>query len=366
MDLSLPAKVPVQCGRCATVFTRPRSTIWRQKPGNPMYCSQRCQFAAARVHLTCEACGKAYTKKRCEVEKAHRLGFVRSFCSKACYGTAESTAWAKARATCDTCGKTKTPAQRHNRYCSASCRPTTPMVDLSCSACAKPFRLARYEHAKKLRKGQARFYCSPVCVAAGLRSAGCACLRCGKPTGSTDRGRRYCSTECRLAVSRAGKQRACPQCGREFHPQSSRTVYCDRTCANEAHARRMIGRGNSRYKTGTSYASWFRLMRPLIYERDGSQCRACGAPDQPFPVTRAGKTTMRTSLVVHHLNERPEDNRPQNLILICKTCHAVHHKSATTPFPWFATYTASATRSMTSKWKATTTSLRTRYSSTTA
>lgn len=128
----------------------------------------------------------------------------------------------------------------------------------------------------------------------------------------------------------------------------------------------MIGSGNSRFKSGTSYARWFRLMRPLIFERDGHKCVACKAPDQPFPVVRAGATSMRTSLLVHHINEKPQDNRPQNLITLCKTCHAVHHKSAVTPWPWFASYAASATRSMTSKWRATTTSLRTRYSFTTA
>ncbi|WP_368656285.1 HNH endonuclease [Streptomyces viridosporus] len=71
-------------------------------------------------------------------------------------------------------------------------------------------------------------------------------------------------------------------------------------------------------------------------------------------------------MIVHHLDEDPANNRVENLILLCYTCHAVHHKSAVTPYPWFAEYTRRASESMTSKWKATATSLLTVYSSTTA
>ena len=112
---------------------------------------------------------------------------------------------------------------------------------------------------------------------------------------------------------------------------------------------RMIGAGNSHYKTGTSYAEWFRRMRPLIRERD-KVCRVCLQPGR----------------VVHHINYQPPDCRPENLILLCASCHIVHHKSKRTPFPWFASYAENATLSMTSRWEATVTSLQARFSSTTA
>lgn len=221
-----------------------------------------------------------------------------------------------------------------------------------------------YELAKKL-KTSPNVYCSHGCVAKALKGEGHPCLHCGKPTGSTDRKRRYCSKECRAAV-RPVKTKDCPQCGATFQYSSERRAFCSRTCADAAHSTRMVGTGNSRFKTGTSYALWFRRMRPLIRERDEALCRACLQPDQPYQVKRAGKISMRSSLVVHHINEKPWDNRPQNLILLCKTCHGVHHKSATTPYPWFGSYAADATRSMTSKWKATVTSLQKKFSSTTA
>jgi len=65
---------------------------------------------------------------------------------------------------------------------------------------------------------------------------------------------------------------------------------------------------------------------------------------------------MRTTLRVHHIDERPANNVPENLIVLCKGCHSTHHNSVrlpgnTSPWPWFAEYAAQASLSMTSKWR---------------
>lgn len=240
-------------------------------------------------------------------------------------------------------------------------------LTLTCQQCGGAYQKMRAEYEKALRKGRTKTFCSPTCVQTWNKAqGGSPCKQCGTLMRGRAKGVKYCSPECRKAARPAKRLAFCPQCGAEFEPISSRHEYCDRKCADGAHSRRMIGAGNSRYKDGTSYASWFRRMRPLIAERDQHLCRVCMQPDKPYPVTRAGKTAMRSSMVVHHINEDPRDNLPENLILLCKTCHAVHHKSTTTPFPWFAQYAASATTSMTSKWTETVTSLQKKFSSTTA
>lgn len=362
-DSSLPTIVPVRCFGCGTEFTRPRSVLWRITPGVPLHCTKACRAAGAAVSLTCEGCGTAYSRMRCDVEKAQRKGFARSFCTKACFLATESREKAALRP-CASCGKPRPPGKV--RYCSPQCRPGPPLVAVPCEHCGTEFELLRYELAKKRRDGR-RVFCSRACVTKAFTSAGCPCLRCGRPTGSTERRRRYCGRECRLAARRDGKPlAACPQCGREFYARSSRQMYCDRVCANDAHSARMTGAGNSRYKDGTSYGLWFRSMRPLIVERDRGICRVCEVPDQMVPTGRGDHFRFKSLLVVHHINEQPWDNLPENLILLCQPCHATHHKSAETPFPWFASYAERATRSMTSKWTETATSLRMRFLSTTA
>ncbi len=287
-----------------------------------------------------------YTRLRCEVEKAARKGFTQSFCSRDCSLAAAAATFA-ARRRCEICGGPK--ASRSARYCSPECRRQSALVAVTCSQCAATFEMERGEDQKRTRRGQTARLCSPGCLAAWLSAQNTTsrCAQCEIPFSA--KGRKYCSPACRAAGRPAKRRKPCTQCGVVFTYSSTRTVYCSRECANDAHALRMIGAGNSHFKTGTSYAEWFRRMRPLIRERD-KVCRACLNPGR----------------IVHHINQQPWDNWPENLILLCSTCHAVHHKSKRTPFPWFASYAENATRSMTSRWKATATSLQVRFSSTTA
>jgi hypothetical protein len=134
----------------------------------------------------------------------------------------------------------------------------------------------------------------------------------------------------------------------------------------------MIGPGNSHFKDGRSYALWFDKMRPLIQERESIQagmalpcCAACKIGETFKAKNWQGQVVMQSSIIIHHIDEDPSNNRADNLIALCRTCHAVHHKSATTPFPWFAAYVVQANKCMTSRWRAAATSLQATYSSTT-
>lgn len=241
------------------------------------------------------------------------------------------------------------------------------LVPLVCSRCARPFERRRYDYSKAIRRGVEAFYCSKACSNTTRNERGRLrfCQRCNGPV---PRGRsKTCSEACRkeLVLSRK-TQRECPQCRAAFLPRSSRQAYCTRACANLAHAHRMVGRGNSHFKSGKSYALWFDSMRPLILERDGDRCVACGAEERVTGRIWRGRPVQVSSLLVHHINEDTADNRPENLIALCSTCHVTHHKSKTTPWPWFAEYAAAASRSMTSRWKGHATSLQTAFSSTTA
>lgn len=257
-------------------------------------------------------------------------------------------------------------------YCSPECRRAAFLVTLTCAVCEKEFQLPQADHAKKIRRGVKTVTCSTACRDEA-RSTTRPCVGCGTSMPNQQwRHVRYCSPACkeqhppRKGLGRTLPDKACARCSKAFRPKSSRTAYCSRECANEAHAARMTGEGNSRYTDGTSYAAWFRAMRPLILERDRRRCVACNAPETFMRVVRKGKGVLRTTFHVHHISEDVRDNRPENLVSLCKTCHAVHHKSSSTPWPWFAQYAVTASASTTSKWKERATSLQARYSSTTA
>ena len=225
------------------------------------------------------------------------------------------------------------------------------MVDLTCALCAKHFQRQRCDHAKSVRLGSKEFYCSKTCSRAHHATKNARlCATCRTPVAQSGcRNAKYCSPGCRPKQPDL-PEKVCGVCGVVFQPKSSRTAYCDRVCANTAHSNRMIGGGNSHYKDGSSYASWFALMRPLIMERDKG-CVVCRTGARPH---------------IHHLDENPRNNGPENLVQLCASHHIVHHKSSTTPFPWLNQYVESRNESMTSRWKTQAASLQTRFSSATA
>ena len=271
--------------------------------------------------------------------------------------------------TCQICGK---PTPNKGRGMCLGCyqKLRAVRVVLRCSLCGTLFGRHLYDYQKSLRRGYVDFYCSPTCSKNhhAVKNAR-RCEQCGTPMPGR-RGRRFCGKECTAAYRIARKTtRQCPECSTAFYPKFAHQQYCSRPCADAAHSKRMIGAGNSHFKDGTSYAKWFDQMRPIILERDKGACIVCGATE--FTRTtkakdQGGQSIGRTNLLIHHINGQTSDNRPENLITICHHCHATHHKSESTPWPWFATYAEKQSPSMTSRLKEQIIILQRIFSSTTA
>jgi len=267
--------------------------------------------------------------------------------------------------TCILCGKPKDNTGRGQAHRECYMKARHVRILLRCLWCHDEFLKPRYEYNKALRRGHFAFYCcKPHSQAHHAVKNARKCHRCETPMPGKA-ANKYCSKECR-AATRARPEKQCPLCGGTFQPKTSGAMYCSRPCADKAHAIRMLGDSNPNYKDGTSYSKWFKETRPLIFERDKDACVACSATFEPIRYERDGAPAQRSNLIVHHLDENPANNQVGNLILLCYPCHTVHHKSEETPYPWFADYARQASESMTSRWKATATSLLTAYSSTTA
>jgi 5-methylcytosine-specific restriction endonuclease McrA len=245
---------------------------------------------------------------------------------------------------------------------------------IRCANCGKKFTRSRYEVEKALAKNCVDLYCSPSCSAQhhSIKNHR-QCKLCGRATET--KTSRYCA-ECRpihpTHVKRLSKI-ACGYCGITFRPISHRTVYCSKQCQNYAHSVRMRGKGNSHYKSGASYADWFRKMRPIVLERDGHECAVCGAVNDRKTTRRPlknGGYQVRSTLAIHHIDHNPANNRVENLISLCFQCHKSHHRitdaGRLTPFPQLPHLAQSRSQCMTSKLKAIATSLQTVYLSTTA
>jgi hypothetical protein len=80
----------------------------------------------------------------------------------------------------------------------------------------------------------------------------------------------------------------------------------------------MRGDKNPNWKGGfvpLPYTAGFTVeLKARIRERDGNQCRHCGAG----PGQNGG-------LVVHHLDWGKDNHDPSNLVTLCRSCHSSHH-----------------------------------------
>jgi 5-methylcytosine-specific restriction endonuclease McrA len=143
-----------------------------------------------------------------------------------------------------------------------------------------------------------------------------ACEHCRQPFHfyrSLERSRpnqgRFCSTACKYAAGRVAVK--CHTCGTEFQTwRSVRRRFCGPQCAGT------IRRSDAGLSPLHVYAkkAW-RDLRASIIERDGGQCSRCLSPFQ---------------LVVHHIEpfRVSANNDPENLITVCRSCHAAIHKAA--------------------------------------
>ena len=66
-----------------------------------------------------------------------------------------------------------------------------------------------------------------------------------------------------------------------------------------------------------------------IKNKCGWKCSKCGLQclKPSDDVSKLSKSErMKKTLVVHHSNYKPEDNREENLIPLCSSCHLNFHK----------------------------------------
>lgn len=211
----------------------------------------------------------------------------------------------------------------------------------SCKHCNKEVLHTPGAVKGRIKKNTADVYCSPRCVTLGQEflPRRTNCETCGGPmsplkaSGAKTKAL-YCSKICRPRRYKL-QETACKQCNTTFQPKSSRAQFCSRNCADAAHSSWMVGPRIPVRKEGSSFSAHFRLMRPLIIDRD-RVCRVC--------------QEWKPRMPIHHLDENPANNDPSNLILLCPAHHIIHHKSKATPYPWFAEWTAWANRFMASKW----------------
>jgi len=161
------------------------------------------------------------------------------------------------------------------------------------------------------------------------------CKYCGKLFIPKTYNQVFCSAECKVSAkakyntdTRAQKRseewakhektRKCLVCGEEFELQRQYRFkkYCSRTCSKRAE--RIYG---NKREADLEYHNQERFggNKYKVLERDNYTCQQCGNISQ---------------LVVHHIDESGQDEKPNNdmsnLITLCRSCHIRIHQIV----PW--------------------------------
>lgn len=140
------------------------------------------------------------------------------------------------------------------------------------------------------------------------------CMLCEKEFWARPRGRKYCSIECARLSKRNRIQLNCDWCEKEFVRTPSKVKasksglqFCSRKCKDTAQC---IG-GKSEIQP-LHYGNGKRAYRKIAFALYNHECAECEY--NKFPV-----------LEVHHVDFEHENNSPDNLIILCPTCHATKH-----------------------------------------
>lgn len=110
----------------------------------------------------------------------------------------------------------------------------------------------------------------------------------------------------------------CTECGKEFIRTLAyiEEVGIPKTCSRICHNRRisainkttgrLLGKNNGGWKGGISVGYYRRIFQDTLPKF----CQRCNS---------------ETFLVVHHLDYNRQNNQPDNLLVLCRSCHAIEH-----------------------------------------
>ena len=223
------------------------------------------------------------------------------------------------------------PSQAKAMYCGRACadiaQTTSERFDFTCEECGKVFRATK-DH------GADRRFCSRKCFCAkGADLSEKPCPNCGdifKPGRSThtaDKANMYCSVKCRGEAMRNGEEKDCLNCGKPFYITPSQSYGC---CSIECRREYYRGELAPTWKGGK-----------FVTEATGHKFVAFERPD------RVGKYVAEHRMVVMqaigrlldkweyvvHINNVPDDNRPENLYVCGSNSQYSKLRNGSLPWP---------------------------------
>ena len=183
--------------------------------------------------------------------------------------------------------------------------------EIFCKKCGKQFFSGRKHRVNVL-------VCSKKCsIELNNTKINYVCIECGTPFSDfPSRKRKFCNKSC-ADRNKIGKNRAveiikkCKLCKNKFSTNRKQAKFCSNKCSCYwLSSVRNKGKNHPRYKGGSKgrkkYPSEFYKIRESVIARENGKCVICN----------------KKGISVHHVDYDIKNNKPDNLVLLCNSCHA--------------------------------------------
>ena len=203
---------------------------------------------------------------------------------------------------------------------------TSEYVQVPCDKCSKIFIRRVSDLKRRFKHKETAFItCSTEC-AKSKRGKYLPCLQCGKevyrPPNQFSKPV-FCSSSCFATnrnPSRTKQERKCLLCGNTFMGLSNRK-YCSLRCQGAHRKALKVGRAITYLdiKDNPELINEFlprvrkKNIKVVLFEERGHKCQVCGISEW------LGKPVL---LILDHINGLSNDDRRENLQLVCSNCDA--------------------------------------------
>ena len=199
---------------------------------------------------------------------------------------------------------------------------------IKCKICNKEFYI-RPSHYKRNKNHCCSYKCNGILYTKLYSKPNLICLICGKEyKPKSYKTTKFCSIKC-FAKDKSIKQsevKNCVICGREIRVVNALCLpenTCGIDCKNRLHSQRMTASGNPNWRDGIGKLPWgyefTTLLKYKIKRRDNFRCRLCGIKSKDLPKKKG------YGLSCHHIDYNKHNNKEDNLITLCNTCHGKTH-----------------------------------------
>ena len=256
------------------------------------------------VSITCKQCGKEFSVKPSREHRAR-------FCSRGCYSQSRSKSmqgknhpcWvAKIKKVCKQCAIqfTVPPSLNRIKFCSQKCYWAWQVGNTAGKNATRWDGGGTGHHCK---------WCGEMFIvgkSVALKGEGKFCTRdCyGKWQSQNQRGAQSPSWKDKIV-------KICLECEIEFRviPSRAGRKFCSRECLGQWRSQHIRGETSYSWRGGTSFepygVEFNKARKEAIRGRDGYTCAIC----------------KLDGIVVHHIDYDKQNNDPQNLLTLCRSCH---------------------------------------------